>query len=132
MRKWPLVALLALSVALWACGEGPRAKPEVPESVSPGWKLTSLTPSGAPPEVPEGGSPNCWQANYAGSGAAQIWLCRYSDTTGAFDAAQRARAEAQTVKFQEGEYLVLVKWNNAPRTDLTALIRAVQKDLGRK
>ena len=36
------LALLALSVALWwACGEGPRAKPEVPESVSPGWRAPS-------------------------------------------------------------------------------------------
>jgi hypothetical protein len=132
MRNWPLVALVALSVALWACAEGQHARPELPQSVSPGWKLTSLNPSAAPAEVPAGGSPECWQAIYSGTGAAQIWLCRYSSETGAFDAAQRANAAAQTVKFQEGEYLVLAKWNNAPKADLTALIRAVQKTLNKK
>ena len=47
----------------------------------------------------------------------------------AFEAVQRARAEAQTVKFQEGPYLVLVKWNNVPKDSLTALVRAIQKAL---
>jgi len=127
------VALVALSVFLVACGENQPAKPDLPASVSPGWKLTALTRSVAPPpEVPEGGKPDCWQANYGGTGTAQIWLCRYSAETNAFDAAQRARAGAQTVKFQEGEYLVLVQWNNAPRAALAALIRAVQKTLSRK
>jgi hypothetical protein len=39
---------------------------------------------------------------------------------------QRARAEAQTVKFQVGSWLVLVKWNNAPKASVTALVRAIQ------
>jgi hypothetical protein len=128
MRIWLLFALLTLG----SCGEGQRGKPELPESVSPGWKLMSLQATAAPAEVPAGGTPECWLANYAGAGAAQLWLCRYNAETGAFDAAQRARAEAQTVKFQEGAYLVLVKWNNTPKTDLTALIRAIQKTLGKK
>jgi hypothetical protein len=126
------IALVAFSVSLLACGEGRSAKPELPPSVSPGWKLTAFAHSAAPPEVPAGTIPECWQADYAGAGAARIWLCRYSNETGAFDAAQRARAEAQTVKFQEGGYLVLVRWNNAPKADLAALIRAVQKTLSGK
>ena len=48
---------------------------------------------------------------------------------GAFDAVQRARAEAQTVKFQVGVNEVLVHWNNAPKTNLEALIRTIQKAL---
>ena len=126
------MALFGLSVLLVACGEGGPARPELPESAPPGWKLTSLAQAAAPPEVPAGAAPVCWQANYAGTGTAQIWLCRYNAETSAFDAAQRARAGAQTVKFQEGEYLVLVQWNNAPKADLTALVRAVQKTLSRK
>jgi len=128
MRIWLLVVLLTLG----ACGEGAGGRPELPESVSPGWKLTSLQATAVPAEVPAGGTPECWLATYAGTGAAQLWLCRYNAETGAFDAAQRARSEAQTVKFQEGAYLVLVKWNDTPKTDLTALIRAVQKTLGKK
>ena len=48
-------------------------------------------------------------------------------STNAFDAVQRARAEAQTVKFQQGASLVLVKWNDVPKDSLTALVRAIQK-----
>lgn len=43
-----------------------------------------------------------------------------------------ARAAAQTIKFQEGNYLVLVNWNDIPKADLTALVRAEQKALQRK
>ena len=39
------------------------------------------------------------------------------------------RAEAQTVKFQEDRYFILVKWNNVPRASLTALVRALEKAL---
>lgn len=132
MQTRPVTTLLALSIALCACAGGQRAKPELPGSVSPGWKLTSMTSSAAPPEVSAAGSPDCWLANYAGTGVAQVWVCRYSAEAGAFDAVQRARAEAQTVKFQEGANLVLVKWNNAPKADLAALIRALQKTLNPK
>ncbi len=126
------MVLFGLSVLLVACGESGPARPNLPESTPPGWKLTSLAQAAAPPEVPAGAKPECWQANYTGTGTAQIWLCRYNAETSAFDAAQRARAGAQTVKFQEGEYLVLVQWNNTPKADLTALVRAVQKTLSRK
>jgi hypothetical protein len=126
------IALLGLSVFLLACCRSGPARPDLPESVPPGWKLISLAQAAAPPEVPAGAMPDCWQANYAGAGTARIWLCRYNAETSAFDAAQRARAGAQTVKFQEGEYLVLVQWNNAPKADLTALVRTVQKTIGRK
>jgi hypothetical protein len=43
------------------------------------------------------------------------------------NAVQRARAEAQAVKFQQGPYLVLAKWNDVPKASLTALVRAIQK-----
>jgi hypothetical protein len=146
MRTRLFGTLIALSSALCACGETQRAKPNLPESVSPGWKLTSLDRSTAPPYVPYPSSRHspvegqqvsargrdCWQANYAGADTAQIRICRYSATDGAFDAWQRVRADAGTVKFQEREYLVLVKGNGAPEADLTALMRAIQQALGRK
>jgi hypothetical protein len=66
---------------------------------------------------------------YSGSGNVESWLCWYKVAGNAFEAVQRSRAEAQTVKFQEGQWFVLLKWNNASRADLTALIRAVQKAL---
>jgi hypothetical protein len=104
-------------------------KPDLPQSVSPGWQLASFDPSPVPEGIPDTSTPECWKAAYKGEGTADFWICRYKVEGGAFDAVQRARAEAQTVKFQEGLYLVLVKWNAVPKTNLTALIRAVQKTL---
>jgi len=121
---------LLLAVLLTACGPNPAAKPDLPQSVSPGWTLGSFGDALVPQELPPGGTPpQCWKAQYAGPGSADVWVCGYKVTGGAFDAVQRARAEAQTVKFQEGRYLVLVKWNAVPKTSLTALIRAIQKTL---
>jgi hypothetical protein len=115
---------------LWAaCGSSGSRKPDIPDSVSPGWKLNSIAASAVPAGVPADGSPDCWKADYSGQGSANVWLCWYKATANAFDAVQRARAEAQTVKFQEDHYLVLVSWNNAPKANLTALIRALQKSL---
>ena len=76
--------------------------------------------------------PQCWKAQYEGVGTAEVWACGYRERGSAFDAVQRAPAAAQTVKFQEGKYLVLVKWNGVPKANLTALIRAVQKTLSPK
>jgi hypothetical protein len=67
------------------------------------------------------------EAEHAGPGSAEVWICAYKASTSAFDAVQRARAEAQAVKFQRGPYLVLAKWNDVPKASLTALVRAIQK-----
>jgi hypothetical protein len=105
---------------LSACTSGPPPKPDIPDSISPGWKLASLVPSG---------EPACWEAKYTGPGSADLRICWYKATASAFEAVQRARAEAQTVKFPEEHYFVLVKWNNVPKANITALIRAIQKAL---
>ena len=111
------------------CGAGAPAKPVIPESVSPGWKLRSLNQSVLPAGLAAEGSPSCWKAAYEGEGTVEMWICWYRVPANAFEAVQRARAEAQTVKFQEGSYFVLAKWNNTPKANLTALIRGVQKAL---
>jgi hypothetical protein len=125
-------SLLSVSILLAACSGGQPAKPDLPASVSPGWTLSSYVPAARPDEIPADGSPQCWKAEYGGQGSAQVWVCGYKASTGAFDAVQRARAEAQTVKFQQGAYLVLVKWNATPKANLTALVRAVQKAMAGK
>lgn len=108
-------------------------KPELPASVAPGWKLSSLADAPVPPEIPRGGTPPvCWKADYAGQGTAEIFVCRYGVEAAAFDAVQRVPAEAQAVKFQSGTWFALVKWNGAAKADVTALIRAVQKALAKK
>jgi hypothetical protein len=112
-----------------ACSSGPPPKPEIPASVSPGWKLSSLDKAAPPAEIPLDGAPECWKGAYTGQGDAEVWICGYKASGSAFDAIQRVRAEAQAVKFQEGRYFVLVKWNNVPKASLTALVRAIEKAL---
>lgn len=58
-----------------------------------------------------------------------VWICRYRESGSAFDAVQRTVAQAQTVKFQEGQYFVLLRWNSTDKASLTALIRAIEKAL---
>jgi hypothetical protein len=117
-----------VAVLLVSCAADRAAKPDLPQSVSPGWKLSLLDRAAAPGGIPPDGAPACWKADYASEqGSAQVWICAYKASTSAFDAVQRARAEAQTVKFQQGTNLVLVKWNNVPKASLTALVRAIQK-----
>ena len=122
-------SLLSAALFVAACASAPPAKPDIPDSVSPGWKLTSLDKSPLPSEIPAGGEPVCWKADYAGPGSVAVRVCWYKATADAFEAMQRARAEAQAVKFQEEHYFILVKWNNAPRTSVTALVRAIEKAL---
>jgi hypothetical protein len=94
--------------------------------------LKTFERSALPSGLPVGSIPQCWRADYAGDagkGAARVWICGYAQESSAFDAVQRARAEADTVKFQVDRYLAVVEWNGVSREEITALIRAVQKAL---
>jgi hypothetical protein len=117
-------------VAAAGCGNGtPPGKPDLPQSVAPGWTLKAFDRSAAPSGLPAGSAPRCWRADYVSEGSAQVWICGYAEESSAFDAVQRARAEADTVKFQVGRYLTIVQWRGVSREEITALIRAVQKAL---
>lgn len=120
---------LLFGCILVACSSGPPPKPELPGSVSPGWKLSSYGQTAPPPEIPSAGNPQCWKGSYAAEGTADVWICGYRTRANAFDATQRVPAEAQAVKFQEDRYFILVKWNNVSRPGLTALVRGLEKAL---
>jgi hypothetical protein len=87
--------------------------------------------SGVPEGLPEGVQPQCWKADYAGAqnGSAEVWVCGFRERSSAFNAVQRARAAANTLKFQKDRFLVLVRWNGGSRTDLTALMRVLENSL---
>jgi hypothetical protein len=123
----------ALLLLLSGCGaDSPPGKPELPLSVSPGWTRKSFEHANPPPGLPDNAKPECWKAEYAGPGAAEVWTCGFAVEGAAFDAMQRTRAEAGTVKFQAGKFLVLVKWTSGSKETITALVRAVQKSLPAK
>ena len=130
----PIFSLLLLAgcFAVSGCGGGGApGKPELPESVSPGWVRKSLERAGQPAGLPEGAKPECWKAAYGGADTrnAEVWACGYASEGGAFDAVQRTPAAADSVKFQEGKYLVLMHWSGGSKDEVTALVRAVQKKL---
>jgi hypothetical protein len=127
----PAVLIAVCAEAIFGgCRSAQNTKPDLPQSVSPEWTLKSLERQPAPSGIPKDGQPECWRAEYAGNGKVHAYTCRYDADTGAFDAVQRTRTEAQTVKFQEGPYLVIVNWENVSEDDLTPLVRALQKSLG--
>lgn len=100
--------------------------------MSPGWALRKFDSSAPPPGLPAGSTPQCWRADYASNadqGVALVSICGYAQESSAFDAVQRARAEANTVKFQVDRYLAIVEWKGVSREEITALIRALQKAL---
>jgi hypothetical protein len=115
---------------LTACGNTPPSRPQIPESVSPGWKLNSLASAPRPEELASDGNPTCWKGSYTGAGTADVSICWYKASANAFEATQRTRAAAQAVKFQQGNYFVIVKWNDTPKPNVSALVRALEKALG--
>ena len=129
-RRGTAFSLLFGALAGWGCGAGkPPGKPDLPQSVSPGWTLKSYEHADVPAGVPARVKPECWRAEYAGPGSATVWACGYAEGSSAFDAMQRAESEANTVKFQQDRFLVMVKWNGGSRAEVTALVRGVQKSL---
>jgi hypothetical protein len=134
VRREPIFSLLLFAgcLALSGCnGGGAPGKPDLPESVSPGWVRKSFGSAGQPAGLPDGAKPECWKALYAGSDArnAEVWACGYAAEGGAFNAVQRTPAAADSVKFQEGKYLVLIHWSGGSKDEVTALVRTVQKRL---
>jgi hypothetical protein len=93
--------------------------------------MKNYASAAAPTGLPEGAQPQCWKADYAGAnnGSAEVWACGYREGSSAFNAVQRARASANTLKFQKDRFLVLVRWNGSSRTDLTALMRGLENSL---
>ncbi len=120
-------------MALWTgCGkEEPPAKPELPKIAAPGWTLGAYQAAPPPAGVPA--PTQCWKAEYTGKLSATILVCGYGTTGSAFDAAQRAPTGANTVKFDEGRYLVIASClalsDPAGRDDFKSLVRAVQAKL---
>lgn len=118
-----------MALVLGACGEQGPGMPKLPETVTPGWTRKTMVKSTAPAGLQDAGKAECWKAEYASKGRAEIWACGYPSEGTAFEAVQKGRAEANTVKFQEGKYFVTVQWQGVSRDEITALVRAVQRDL---
>jgi hypothetical protein len=119
---------VALAAFCAACGPGEPKKPDLPASVSPGWKQTKMEAGGAPERLPQGSpAPVCWHAEYAGEGPVTVWACGYPAEETAFEAVQKMTPAAEEVKFHKGRYLIVVEWKNVSQEGITTLIRAIQR-----
>jgi hypothetical protein len=130
--KLSLLSVALVSSVLAGCGQTAFPdKPDLPQSVSPGWTMKSYESAGAPEGLPAGAQPRCWKADYAGAnqGSAEVWACGFQQESSAFNAMQRARAGANTLKFQNGRYLAVVRWNGGRQADLVALMRVLEGSL---
>ncbi len=119
-RRYGIVLALALS----ACSLPARSAASLlPASVGGIWQRTSLRD--IPPPRP--GIVRAFEAGYAGAGNVTVDLY---DTKNAFEMVQHWREAPNTVFFYKDRYFVLVKWEQADRKALTALVRGLQKELG--
>ncbi len=133
-RRTTILARFALVLGvtlLYGCAK--QAIPELPASVPPLWTRTSFAP-GQPPKALDtaGNQVSCQDAAYNGPGTAHVSVCLFPPGSGAFEAVQRTRASANTVKFQEGDAFALISWDKATRDEITELVHAVQRALKRK
>lgn len=128
--RWETFSLLLVMTGLLAgCGEAGPGEPKLPESATPGWTRKSLAKTAVPAGVAGKTQPACWKAEYSTKGSAEVTACGFAAEAAAFEAMQKGRAEADTVKFQEGKFYVIVQWRGVSRDEITALVRAVQRDL---
>src|SRR6185312_11975459 len=129
-RTSSLLFAIALAGFCAACGPGQAKKPDLPTSVSPGWKQTKMEAGGAPVRLPQSSpAPTCWRAEYAGEGPVTVWACGYGTQESALEAAQKMMPAAEEVKFHKGRYLIVVDWKNVSQANITTLIRAIQRSL---
>jgi hypothetical protein len=122
-----LVAVFLLA----SCGNSGPGMPKLPETATPGWTRKSLV-KGPSPAGLDAAKAECWKAEYTSKGEAQVWACGFSSEGSAFEAVQKSRSEANTVRFQARRFYVVVQWNGVSRDEITALVRAVQRDLAAK
>ncbi len=130
-RNYSLLFALLLAGILTACGASEAVKPDLPASISPGWKLTSMESSPAPARLPAASPPPpCWKASYGNEGgSASVWVCGYTSQSGAFDALQRMNPGPDEVRIQKGRYLVVTQWTAVPRAQVTVLMTAIERAL---
>jgi hypothetical protein len=122
------IALAALGAS--ACGPGEPSKPDLPSSVSPGWKQTKSEAGGTPARLPQSTpAPVCWRFDYSGEGPVTVWACGYRAQASAFEAVQKMAPAASEVKFQKGQYLIVVDWQNVSQAGITAFVSAIQRKL---
>ena len=121
-----------LALALGACRQRTPLPSLLPETVANVWRRTSLrelSVSDAPDPVPRSSIRRLEIAGYEGPGKLEARVYEMSSQGVAFDLVQRWRPSADTVFFNQGEFLVVVKWEQADRQALRDFVRELESRL---
>ena len=122
-----------LLLALCSCGERTPPRNLLPDTVAVVWRRTALenVPVGdAPDPVPRSSITFFQRGTYQGPGQIEVRIYRLTSSAVGLDLVQRWRPSADTVFFSQGEYFVVVKWQEAERTALHEFVRDLEKRLG--
>lgn len=109
---------LIFALLLIACGCQQRSGPVLPQSTAGGWTLQDVSRTDRKTA-----------GTYRGSGTVRVEVEDTGASVTAFDRAQRARPQANTVFFYKGNYFVTVTWSEADRDALRSLLRDLEKRL---
>ncbi|HTX33651.1 MAG TPA: hypothetical protein VME43_01470 [Bryobacteraceae bacterium] len=129
-RAWIAIATVLAMAA--ACRENTPPFTLLPQSVTGGWRRTSLvrTPvDEAPDPVPRNAVTRLETAEYQGPGKLEARVYELTSPEVGVTLSQRWRPSADTVFFSRGRYFVVVKWEQADRTALRDFVRELEQSI---
>lgn len=132
MTKRFRYSVLLSVLTLLRCSRAGVEQPELPRSISPGWRLLrveSMDISTSPRQVREARPENAWIATYSGDSIAHVRIWAIPRPLG-LELVQRWRAEANTVVFYSQHYFAAIDWKEPDAQKASALVRAVERALG--
>lgn len=127
-RDWTWIAL-----ALSACRNSPM--PDLlPETVAGVWRrvaVREMAPSESPDPVPRTAVRRLETAQYEGPGKLEARVYELSSSAVALDVAQRWHPSADTVIINQGQFLLVVKWQEADRQALRRFMEEMENRLAK-
>lgn len=118
-RKWVLFSVLSLILlTLGTCAEPAVKAPELPKSISPGWRLTSFSRE-----------KEAWLGTYAGPGTAHVRIWPTRGLPEGLDRVQKWTPQSDTVVFYSDRYFAAINWSGVDRDQAGALVRALERAL---
>jgi hypothetical protein len=121
-----------LALALSACRKKSTPLDVLPETVATVWRrVPESQATEAPDPVPRTSVVRLQTAQYDGPGKLEVRVYELDSSAIALDIVQRWRPSADTVFFNQGAFLVVVKWQQADRQALHDFMRELEKRLAR-
>ncbi len=124
-----------MALLFCGCRQSSPPLPIFPEMVAGIWRRTALREvpvSEAPDPISRTSVNRLQAATYEGPGKLEARAYELTSPAVALDLVQRWRPSADTVFFYRGRYFVVVKWDQAERTALSAFVKEMEQRLPEK